>query len=227
MKLISSLIALAISIVCLTACASSAKEAYSDMKDLTEELTIIDNKDSEIREVESSDATESGIITQSESSTDDTEMTYESATVCVESESIQKEEVPNELNVDEYINPIPSVDQFEQIAKDYMEQANDENIKSCHVSNYFGTYEGAVIVKFKKEYYNNDFGGFDDIIRIEVDDVVIEDCYGDNAYNVWKDGRFYSLHLAYDDGFGFLTKQDMIVLATIIGENKSIDLANS
>ena len=137
------------------------------------------------------------------------------------------EEVPNELNVDEYINPIPSVDQFEQIAKDYMEQANDENIKSCHVSNYFGTYEGAVIVKFKKEYYNNDFGGFDDIIRIEVDDVVIEDCYGDNAYNVWKDGRFYSLHLAYDDGFGFLTKQDMIVLATIIGENKSIDLANS
>lgn len=113
-----------------------------------------------------------------------------------------------------------SVELFEKIKSDFLsyKKISRENEKDLYIVRYYGEYDGAVLVYF--------WGGF--IVNLEVIDETIAGYqfhYNDgNRICVWKNGLFYSLREAYENGT--LNEDHVSIVAKIHANRKYVTIPN-
>lgn len=231
---------LAVVLLALTACASRNEKGVTE-KMFSESLKSEEHNEGNTQEEDShveKNETETEIVTEPATEQPPVELTEpteandptipqataDTGVIYFDTETMTETPEPLESDFDDPLYPIPSQDTFDQIAKDWMEQENDVNVKSCRVNKFYGQYGTTYVVKFEQEYFCNDFGTGEDPIDVEFNGGIIDDHAGDDAFKVWNDGRLYSLILAYENGF--LTDEDMRNLSVIIDEGKAVCFIN-
>ena len=101
--------------------------------------------------------------------------------------------------------------QVKQTYLDYLHTLNgypEATLEDVLIRKYYGTYNGAVVVMMSTH-----FGDYATVVCIETIDGV-EIGYPDMCYiTIWKDGAFYRLQTAYDQGF--LKRDDLLKIVDI------------
>ena len=96
--------------------------------------------------------------------------------------------------------------------KEFLSDYPKATVKDAWIVKYYGTYNGCVVVMMGDNYT----GYTDALWGMEVAGVAFKFKDG-NSIRAWKDGKFYTLQAAYEQGL--LTQEDLTNIADIHEKN--------